>query len=347
VRLARSTALLTLLCLVVGCGAPALAPRSVAVPIAQPSATPTPRPVAFPRDDAPHGDLTEWWYYTGHLKAADGAEYGFELVFFQSVRGSGPVGYAAHFAVTDIARGVFAYDQRTSLGSQAGAREGFDLAIGDWRARGANGRDQLSARMDGYMIDLALESEKPPALHNNVGLISFGPAGDSYYYSRTRLAVTGKLNQHDVSGVAWMDHQWGNFISVGGGWDWFSIHFDDRTELTGSIVRDDAGNTLLVYGTHVDAAGRSRHLERFEATPTQTWTSPRTGTTYPSGWRVRSDDLDLVLTPLLRDQELDTRATTGQVYWEGAVSVTGTRTGRGYVELTGYTRAPEGSNGPR
>jgi predicted secreted hydrolase len=323
---------------VAACEAVPSSRSSLAIPRAVSTATPTPRPVQFPGDDAPHSDLTEWWYYTGHLKAADGGDYGFEMVVFQSVRGSGPVGYAAHFAVTDVRNGRFAYDQRTSIGSQIGRSDGFDLAVGDWRMTGSGGRDQLSARMEGYAIELALESEKPPALHNNAGVISFGPAGDSYYYSRTRLAVTGKLNDQPVTGVAWMDHQWGNFISVGGGWDWFSVHFDDRTELTGSIVRDDAGNALLVYGTFVEADGRTRHLDRFDATPLGTWTSPRTGTTYPSGWRVRAGDLDVVLTPVLQDQELDTRPTTGQVYWEGAVTATGSRTGRGYVELTGYTR---------
>ncbi|HEV8638190.1 MAG TPA: lipocalin family protein [Chloroflexota bacterium] len=336
--------------LVLGCvPGPAYPPRSTPVPRADPTATPTPRPVAFPRDDGPHRDLTEWWYYTGHLDGAGGGQYGFELVVFQSVRGSGPVGYAAHFAVSDLPRGRFAYDERTSIGSQvdrAGADGGFDLVVGGWRMRGADGRDQLFAQMDGYGIDLALTGEKPPALHHGVGVISFGPAGDSYYYSRTRMSVTGTLTvggaARPVTGVAWMDHQWGNFISAGGGWDWFSIHFDDRTELTGSVVRGEAGEPVLVYGTYVDAEGRAHHLaaDGFQAEALGSWTSPKTGATYPSGWRIRTaaPALDLELTPLLPDQELDTRASTGTAYWEGAVKVGGSRTGRGYVELTG--RAP-------
>src|SRR5207247_6514880 len=139
---------------------------------------------ALPRDDAPHDQLTEWWYYTGHLDTATGGSYGFELVVFQSVRGRGPVGYAAHYAITDPARGRFAYDQRTSVGSQIGKPEGFDLAVGDWRMRGSDGRDQLSAAMPGYGIDLALQSVKPAALHDQDGLVSFGPAGCSYYSCR-------------------------------------------------------------------------------------------------------------------------------------------------------------------
>jgi predicted secreted hydrolase len=333
--------------LTLGCvPGPAYPPRSTPVPPADPTATPTPRPIALPRDEAPHRDLTEWWYYTGHLDGEDG-EYGFELVVFQSVRGAGPVGYAAHFAVSDLPRGRFAYAERTSVGSQidrAGPEGGFDLDVGGWRMRGASGRDHLAARTDDYGIDLALTAEKPPALHNRVGLISFGPAGDSYYYSRTRLSASGALTvagrTRPVTGIAWMDHQWGNFISAGGGWDWFSVQLDDRTELTGSVVRSDRGDTLLVYGTYVDAEGRAQHIDApgFRVESLGSWTSPKTGATYPSGWRVRTTapPLDLELTPLLLDQELDARASSGAVYWEGAVRVAGSRTGRGYVELTGY-----------
>jgi predicted secreted hydrolase len=340
--------LVLLLGLLLGCVAgPAHPPRSTPVPRADPTATATPAPIAFPRDEAPHRDLTEWWYYTGHLDAPGGEQYGFELVVFQSVRGAGPVGYAAHFAVSDLPRQRFAYDERTALGSQidaAGPDGGFDLAVGGWRVRGLDGRDHLYAEMDGYRIDLALTGEKPPALHNGVGLISFGGAGDSYYYSRSRMSVRGELTVDGVArpvrGVAWMDHQWGNFISAGGGWDWFSIQFDDGTELTGSVVRSEQGQPLLVYGTYVDAEGRAHHLgaEGFSVEPLGSWTSPRSGATYPAGWRIRTSapSIEVELTPLLADQELDTRASTGTVYWEGAVAVSGSRSGRGYVELTGY-----------
>jgi predicted secreted hydrolase len=38
------------------------------------------------------------------------------------------------------------------------------------------------------------------------------------------------------------------------------------------------------------------------------------------------------------DQELDSRASTGTIYWEGAVRamIEGRAAGRGYLELTGY-----------
>ncbi len=191
---------------------------------AVPTATPLP-PVRFPQDEAPHTDLTEWWYYTGHFHSASGHEYGFELTFFQTLRGSLPPYYAAHYAISDISRGQFHYDQQVGFGSPssippAGSTQGFHLALNGWTATGLNGHDQLHAEMADYTIDLKLTDALPhPILHNGNGLITYGEAGYSYYYSRPLLMVSGTVNDHGtpvaVTGQAWMDHQWGNFLTAG------------------------------------------------------------------------------------------------------------------------------------
>jgi predicted secreted hydrolase len=152
-----------------------------------------------------------------------------------------------------------------------------------------------------------------------------------------------------VDGSAWFDHQWGDFISVGGGgWDWFAVNLADGTDLTLSLVRDAVGNDSLVYGTVVSADGTVRHLgrEAFTVDVAGHWTSPATGAVYPAGWTIRipGDDLVIDLRPTVAAQELDTRATTGVVYWEGSQVVHATRAGtpldgEGYVELTGYAPA--------
>ena len=329
-----------------GDGPPA---RSVPVPVSVPLTTATPLPVVVPRDDAPHNDLTEWWYYTGHLDAADGRTFGFQYVIFQAVRNDGPVGYAAHFAITDVAKGTFTYDQRSSVGAGSRTIDRFELSIDNWRMSGANGVDKLVASMPGYAIDLGLTSAKPIALHNSIGVISFGPAGDSYYFSRTQMPITGSISVDGVAipvtGTAWMDRQWGNFVFAGGGWDWFSMHLDDGSDVTGSIVRDDRGEVVLVYGTMVDPNGRTTHLSEtgFRANVLDSWKSQRSGATYPSRWQISLPDqkLEITVSPVVLDQELDARSSTGVIYWEGAVAITGTREGRpiggrGYVELTGY-----------
>ena len=83
---------------------------------------------------------------------------------------------------------------------------------------------------------------------------------------------------------------------------------------------------------------------------TDHWLSPTTGADYPAGWTVRipGDDLTIDLAPTVADQELDTRATTGVIYWEGSQRVHATRHGiplggEGYVELTGYAASATGA----
>src|SRR5205823_5119535 len=203
-----------------------------------PTATPLP-PIRFPQDEAPHRDLTEWWYYTGHLNSVmPGGQvnhYGFELVIFQALRSDLPPVYASHFAISDISRGEFHYDQRRVIASAPLPAQSSTLEInvqaGDWRIQGENGSDHLVAAMTNYAINLNLTDQKAPVLHNGNGLITYGLAGFSYYYSRTRMAVTGTLQDHgqplQVTGQAWMDHQWGDFLTLAkSGWDWFSIQLN-------------------------------------------------------------------------------------------------------------------------
>ncbi len=207
---------------------------------------------------------------------------------------------------------------------------------------------------DGLTLQLDLAATKPPALHDTDGWIDFGPAGGSYYYSRTAMTASGSLvlgeRTLDVDGSGWFDHQWGDFISVGGGgWDWFAVNLDDGTDLTLSLVRDADGSYPLVYGTLVDADGRSRHLspDAFTVEVTDDWTSPRTGATYPAAWRVSvpGEDLEIELEPTVADQELDTRATTGVIYWEGSQHVRATRGGSN-ARWRGVRRADRLRRGP-
>jgi predicted secreted hydrolase len=361
------------------------APRpSIPTPSAQPSHRPDPVPVDLPRDDGPHDRLTEWWYYTGHLQAANGARFGFEDVIFRAERGAFPTSWVSHLAITDESGDRFVFSQRLQTGpgvdrsprAADGTPSGFDLALGPasttgaaaapspWSMSGGGGTDHLAARLTsdeaalagvpgGLAIDLALKSTKPAALHGENGWIDFGPAGGSYYYSRTSMTASGTLTLEGmtlaVSGSAWFDHQWGDFIAVGGGgWDWFAINLDDGTDLTLSLVRDADGSYPLIYGTVVAADGTVSHLDRaaFGVEVSRHWTSPATGATYPAAWSVTIPGLDLQvrLTPTVADQELDTRATTGVDYWEGSQRVAAMHAGKplggeAYVELTGYARS--------
>jgi predicted secreted hydrolase len=349
--------------LLAGCGVPGTIAAGGHLPPVPPSPTATSLPpVRFPQDEAPHRDLTEWWYYTGHLSGQDSSgqahRYGFEFVIFQSLRGDFPPVYAAHFAISDITAGAFHYDQRLLQEPQAGIPDGtstagFHLALGNWTMQGLNGHDQLQASMTDYQVTLDLRASKPPVLHGDHGLITYSQIGFSYYYSRTRMPLTGVVSDHgravQVTGLAWMDHQWGNFLSsAGGGWDWYSIQLADDTEVMMYVLRDPSGKVAATYATHVGPDGKETLLasDDFTSRALGSWTSPATHATYPSGWRVTITSLKLLLTltPELRDQELVTTASTGVAYWEGAVAIQGQEAGRsisgeGYVELTGYAPA--------
>ncbi len=348
------------------------APRpTTAAPTALPSQASDPIPVELPRDDAPHDRLTEWWYYTGHLTDDDGSRYGFEFVVFRVERGGFPVAWASHLAVTDEGGDAFHFAQRVEFGEQvdldALGRPGFSFRIAapsaNWEMSGSDGHDRLLATTTaleaaaagspgGLGMDLELDATKPPALHDGDGWVDFGAGGSSYYYSRTAMEATGSLTvgdrTFDVTGSAWFDHQWGDFIAVGGGgWDWFAINLDDGTDVMLSLNRDIDGSYPIVYGTLVDPAGQSRYLPRgaFEVEVTDRWVSPGTGADYPAGWRIaiRGDDLEIALSPTVANQELDTRATTS-IYWEGSQVVEARRGdkplgGEAYVELTGYASA--------
>ena len=111
------------------------------------------------------------------------------------------------------------------------------------------------------------------------------------------------------------------------GWDWCGINLDGGGSLMAFRMRGKDGSTQF--------APPGVSFEAF-----RTWKSPRTGVEYPVAVRVRTNQNDLVLQPLMDDQELDARASTGTIYWEGAVTAfkDNRPVGKGYLELTGYWR---------
>jgi predicted secreted hydrolase len=353
------TIILTLL--LSACSFPGVASTSAQLPLVSEKATPQALPpVHFPQDEGAHSDLTEWWYYTGHLQGRDASgnthQYGFELVIFQAQRSTLPVFYSAHFAVSDLTRSEFHYDQRRMSNIAASAARthapaGIDLHIGDWSMQGLNGHDHLAAEMQDYALDLDLVGQKPAVLHNGNGIITMGLAGFSYYYSRTHMNIQGTLVDHNlpvqVTGLAWMDHQWGNFLLLGGGgWDWYSVQLSNDTEIMWYFMHDASGK-IIAYVDYSDSTGNVSVIAPTLAHSTvlDTWKSQTTGISYAAGWQLDVHDpqlqASLTLKPLLQNQELVVKESTGNIYWEGAVALEGqcngqSVTGQGYVELTGY-----------
>jgi predicted secreted hydrolase len=361
------------LCLILGLALPTALPARAEPPDHFTTATPGYR-FEFPKDHGAHPAYrTEWWYYTGHLQATDGRTFGFELTFFRRAlppeevktlpsRWSVTQLYLAHFAITDIKAHRFHFSEKLSRAAlgKAGADESrLHVWIDDWQATASSttaGGQTLEAQDHGYALSLTLEPAKPVVIHGLDGISRKGAdAGQaSHYYSLTRLAATGRLRigaeSFDVTGTGWMDHEFGSaelgtdFV----GWDWLSIQLADKTELMlYRLRRRDGSSDPMSSGTMVFPDGDTRHLalEDFQIETKGFWTSANSKATYPSQWRIAIPSLDLTLevTPLLADQELRTSRSTQVTYWEGAVTVSGTKQGgsikgQGYVELTGYDK---------
>ncbi len=310
-----------------------------------PECTRAPTEIVLPGDENPHPVSTEWWYFTGHLWDDAHNRFGFEVSFFQT-RVSGQYAYVAHFALSDPAAAEHIYAQRAAAPPERWTRLDFDLS--GWTLLREGETWRTAASMPGGAIELALTDEKDAAIHNGDGLIEMGGGLLSYYYSTTRLSASGTLEiggqRRAVQGHAWHDHQWGDFdVFASRGWDWFSLQFDDGTEIMLFVLRTKDGGALPTGGTFVDAGGCARDIEAFEITPLGTWHSPHTGADYPMDWTVSIPELSLALEvrATFDDQEMDSRATTLNTYWEGEVTASGTREGKpvlalGYVELAGY-----------
>jgi predicted secreted hydrolase len=187
-------------------------------------------------------------------------------------------------------------------------------------------------------------------LHGDAGLSQKGPeAGNaSYYYSLVGLETTGSLTARGrtvtVSGLSWMDHEFGtSALSANAvGWDWISLQLENGVALMLAQIRTvDGGSIGEFAGTLVMADGSQERItnEDFTLEVLDEWTSPATGITYPARWRLTAPayELDVEITPLMNDQEMK----VAYVYWEGAANAVGSMAGapvagRGYVELTGY-----------
>jgi predicted secreted hydrolase len=324
----------------------------------------------FPRDHGPHPEYgTEWWYYTGNLSDAAGGLYGYQLTFFRSaLSAEAPQResnlatnqiYMAHFAVTSGPAGDHHSFDRFSRGAGdlAGATGEplYSVWLEDWRAEQIGPeRYHLVAEAEGpngiVAIDLVMHETQPPLLHGDRGLSQKGPeAGNaSYYYSLVRMATEGTVTFDgrvvEVTGQSWMDHEYGTSALSGDavGWDWFSVTLDDGTVIMFAEIRTTTGEAQDIFeGTLAFADGRQFVINQsdFDLEVTDRWTSPQTGITYPSGWRVTfpAYEIELTIQPLIKDQEMDTAFT----YYEGSTLITGfiegsAVSGRGYVELTGY-----------
>jgi len=333
---------------------------------AAPSHALPPRTLQFPRDFGSHPALrTEWWYVTGHARAQDAREFGFQVTFFRSrVDATQAMRSAfaakqlifAHAAVTDLAGRALHHDQRIAragAGVAQASEHDTDVRLRDWSLVRAEGAYAARIAAEGFALDLRFAPTQAVLLQGDAGLSRKGPdpAQASYYYSEPQLATTGRITLQgrpfEVRGTAWLDHEWSEALMhpEAVGWDWIGMNLDDGGALTAFRLRRRDGSALWAGGSLRVRDGEPPRSfgpgeVRFE--PLRHWASPRTQARYPVQWRVHTPAGSFAVQALLDDQELDSRGSTGAVYWEGLSELRDAqarRVGRGYLEMTGYAGA--------
>lgn len=339
-------------------------PLLVALPwlAAAPAALGLPeRRLAFPADHGAHPELrTEWWYITGEARAAQ-RSFGFQVTFFRSrVDGTQDLQSRfaakqlvfAHAAITDVDGRKLWHDQRI-------ARQGFGIAeagtgdarvrLRDWSLVREGEAWHATLPAGDFTLDLRCAPTRPVLLQGRAGLSRKGPEPSqaSYYYSLPQLAVSGRITlrgqRFDVAGKAWLDHEWSEALMhpEAVGWDWIGMNLDDGSALTAFRLRRKDGSTLWDGGSFRAGNGELTIASRGETEfrPQRRWTSPASNASYPVEWIVKTPADFYTVRAVIDNQELDSRGSTGAIYWEGLSRLfdsNGRKVGSGYLEMTGY-----------
>jgi predicted secreted hydrolase len=314
-------------------------------------AIPAPAPqFDFPADHGPHPDYRiEWWYLTANMQGPDGTPYGLQWTLFRSALEprttddwDSPQIWLGHAAVT-TAQAHYTSERLSRGGTgQAGVTAApFEAWIDDWHLRGPD-FDTLEMRASGpqFAYDVTLTAQGPLVFHGIGGYSVKSAQGQaSYYYSQPFFALEGTLTlpQGDVAvtGTAWLDREWSSqpLAEDQTGWDWFSISFDSGEKLMGFRLRQADGR-YFTSGTWISPQGRTTALPdgSFDAEPLEI--TDVGGRQVPTRWQVRvpAHDVDVTVEAVNPQAWMDMSVP----YWEGPVRVSGSRSGTGYLEMTGY-----------
>ncbi|MDD5324520.1 MAG: lipocalin-like domain-containing protein [Polaromonas sp.] len=322
--------------------------------------------LTFPRDRGSHpGFRTEWWYITGQAApaGADKRKFGFQLTFFRSrIEDTQAMTSSfaarqllfAHAAVTDVQGKRLLTDQRIArngFGVAFASEQDMAIKLRDWSLRAEGKKYIAELPASTFALKLQFEETQPVLLQGNKGLSRKGPQEQqaSYYYSQPQLATHGSLQVNgqsfEVAGRAWLDHEWSEELLPPGavGWDWIGMNLNDGSALTAFRLRDNNGNAVWDGGSLRSANGELYTFNRGDVIfkPVRRWKSPLSQANYPVEWIVRTPADFYTVRAVIDNQELDSRVSTGAIYWEGLselIDSNGNQVGSGYLEMTGYAQ---------
>lgn len=307
------------------------------------------------------GFMSQWWYFTGHLKDSSGNEYGFEQAFF--VVGVSEKGfkskfglnnlYISHSAITDISKKRFLFNDKIDRGAYdtSFAKKGIlGVKVLTDNLSGDINKMYMKSVNKNFRFNLQLAPLKDYILNGRMGYsnkISGCEECASLYFSITRLAVNGDIQidgkSFEVTGESWFDREINSDYdqSKVSGWDWFSVMFDDNTEMMLYLIRgadgkvDPSSSGIIV---NPNSSTEKLDIQNIKVEVLDYYKSSKTRSTYPSKWRIRipAKDIDIYIKTDVADQEFISHRSTFNHYYEGKASVKGSKNGKAYVELTGY-----------
>ena len=311
---------------------------------------------SFPQDHGAHdGFRIEWWYLTANLKDEQGRAFGVQWTLFRNALNADTqqpgwgnqtiwMGHAAvtsanqHYAAERYARGGV---------EQAGVNASpFKAWIDDWTFDSQSNLEnplanmQLYARGQRFSYQLHLTSSQPLVLQGEQGFSQKSEQGQaSYYYSQPFFQAKGTVEidgkTYQVSGPAWLDREWSSqpLTASQTGWDWFSMHLDNGEQLMLYRMRQKNGEPYLT-GTWIGADGQTQLLKGQEIQLTPLASSDVAGHTLPTRWAVKipGKHIDVTTTALNPNAWMNLRIP----YWEGPMQLSGSHSGTGYLEMTGY-----------
>ncbi|RMQ49470.1 hypothetical protein ALQ04_03498 [Pseudomonas cichorii] len=311
---------------------------------------------SFPEDHGQHpGFRIEWWYITATLKDQQGQDFGVQWTLFRNSLRPGVQGtgwndntiWLGHAAATSATRHHAAERYARGGVEQAGVKlTPLTAWIDDWslvsqsQVQTPLARMQLKASGQDFRYDLQLTSSKPLVLQGKQGYSQKSDLGQaSYYYSQPFFEASGTLEMdgksYQVSGHAWLDREWSSQLLTASqtGWDWFSLHLADGEQVMLYRMRHKNGDPYL-SGTWISAEGKTQSLQASDVEMKPLSETEIAGRRLPTRWSIRIPGRNLDITT----DALNPKAwmNVSIPYWEGPVKVSGSQTGVGYLEMTGY-----------
>ena len=319
---------------------------SMGAPVAQAQVeiAPPPTSVSLPADEAPHRNIVENWYFNGHLTGVDSHgkihQYGYVFVIGQVYTGGTTATYVSHFTLTDATRKTYTYNTGMTV---APIPTTLNLSVNSWTISGGSGSYKVAAGFsdNSYSMNLSMISLIPPAIYNGNGIISYPSGLISAYYSYTLLNTCGTIVDHGetikVTGTSWQDRQWenppkGELFA----WNWFSIQLSNNVQYMFYFMQDASGKIVKIVGAKIANKVTSMiPADKASLSFLSYWTSPASGVTYPTKWKLQTPDGTFTITSVMQNQELN--QTT---FCEADATVSGTYNG---IPVTGSTYVEVGT----